>query len=128
MSSLEGLGLTTHYKIADIDSNTLPLTRQRELVLEIRSQPLLETRQYSSDNPSLGQTAQHTPRQRPRSLTRGVPVEGKVVNSPTGDVADDSRGGDGLDVAAKSLRCLLSQKCQEVGAKTGDVGRGHGRA
>ena len=60
-----------------------------------------------------------------KRLSRGVAVEGELVDGAAGQTSDDVLVGSALDVAAQGRGGLLAEEGQEVGAETGDVGGGH---
>lgn len=63
-----------------------------------------------------------------RLVSVGVAVEGKLVDGARGNARDDARVGGAGNVGAEGSGGLLAEEGEEVGAKTGDVGGGHGSA
>lgn len=62
----------------------------------------------------------------PNRLSRGVAVEGKVVDSAAGDAGELVLGRGALDVGAELSGGLPAEEGEEVGTETSDVGAGHG--
>jgi hypothetical protein len=59
------------------------------------------------------------------NLTRGVAVEGKLVESAAGETGDLALVGQSNDAGTESSGGLLALEGEEVGSKTGNVGGSH---
>lgn len=60
------------------------------------------------------------------NLTRGVAVEGKLVESSAGETSDLVLVGQSNDAGTESSGGLIALEGEEVGSETGNVGGSHG--